>query len=60
MPHKWIQGAHLKAGAYSHGKPTTAKKINKDIHSSNATTRKRAVLARTFRRMAAAAHRKKH
>ncbi len=62
MPHakkKWIQAAHLKPGAYGHGKPVTAKKINKDIHSSNPTARKRAVLARTLRRIAAA-HEKKY
>lgn len=54
MSEKWIQGAHLKEGAYSHGHKTSAKKIARDIHSGNSTVKKRAVLARTFRRMAAA------
>ncbi len=54
MTKKWIQAAHLKAGAYGHGKKITSKRISKDVHSHNTTTRKRAVLARTFRKMAAA------
>jgi len=58
-PKKWIQGAHLKEGAYGHGKKISSKKISKDVHSHNPTLRKRAVLARTFRKMAAS-HRAGH
>lgn len=53
MAKKWIQAAHLKKGAFTAycGGKVTAACIARGKHSSNATTRKRAVLAETFRKM---------
>ena len=51
----WIAGAVKKPGAF--GK-ATAKKIAKGIKSKNPTTRRRAVLARTFKKLAAKRKRK--
>jgi hypothetical protein len=48
---KWIQKMKLKKGAF--GK-ATAKKIAKGVKSKSPVTRKRAVLARTFKKIAKA------
>lgn len=54
---KWIQAAHLKKGVF--GK-ATAKKIAKGKKSKSALTRKRAVLAETFKKMAKRRKKKVH
>lgn len=54
---KWIQDAHIKKGALREqlhvkkGEKIPEKKLEKAEHSKNATTRKRAVLAETFKKM---------
>jgi hypothetical protein len=58
----WIP-KNLKKGSYTahvkrDHKGSIAKAIRKDRHSKNATTRKRGVLAATFRKMAARRRRK--
>lgn len=55
---KWIQKMHLKKGALKEelhvpkGKKIPAATLNKAAHSSNPTLKKRAVLAKTFKKMA--------
>lgn len=55
---KFIQQMHLKKGALRRslhakpGQPIPARALSKALHSRNPTTRKRAVLARTFRKLA--------
>jgi len=54
---KWIQDAHIKKGALrkqlhvKKGEKIPEKKLEKAEHSKNPTTRKRAVLAETFKEM---------
>ena len=54
---KWIQKANIKKGALrkklgvKKGKKITMAQLNKASKSSNPTTRRRANLAKTFRRM---------
>lgn len=54
---KWIQGMHMKKGALRKsldvkaGEKIPASKLKKAEHSKNPTTRKRAVLAETLRKM---------
>jgi len=61
MVEKWIQGAIKHPGALrkalkvKKGDKIPAKKLSKAEHSKNPTTRKRAVLAETLRKM----HKKK-
>ncbi len=56
---KWIQGANLKKGSLSkklgvpEDKNIPMSKIKKAEKSKNPTTRKQAVLAETFKKMAA-------
>jgi hypothetical protein len=57
MAEKWIQGAIKKKGALHktlgvpEGKKIPEKKIKKAEHSKNPTTRKRAVLAETLKKL---------
>lgn len=55
MAKKWIQAAHLKKGAFSayahRNHLSMAAAITKGRHSRNATTKRRANLANTFRKM---------
>ena len=57
MAKKWIQGMHMKIGALHEslgvpeGKKIPEGKLKKAEHSKNATTRKRAVLAETLKKM---------
>lgn len=54
---KWIQGAIKKPGALREslhvkkGEKIPSSKLNKAEHSKNSTTRKRAVLAETLKKM---------
>jgi hypothetical protein len=54
---KWIQDAHLKKGALRNtlkvkdGEKIPLSKLKKAEHSTNPTTKKRAVLAESFRKM---------
>lgn len=54
---KFIQGMDLKKGALRKtlgakpGKPIPAAKLEKATHSKNPTTKKRAILAETLRKM---------
>lgn len=54
---KWIQKAHIKKGALheslhvKEGKKIPESKLKKAEHSKNPTTRKRAVLAETLKKL---------
>ncbi len=54
---KWIQGMHMKKGALhkelgvKKGEKIPEKKLEKAEHSKNPVTKKRAVLAETFKKM---------
>lgn len=57
MAKKWIQAMHMKKGALHEelgvpkGKKIPAKKLEKAAHSKNPTERKRAVLAKTLKKL---------
>lgn len=57
MAKKWIQSMHMKKGALHkslgvpEGQKIPASKLSKAAHSSNPTTRKRANLAKTLKKM---------
>lgn len=57
MAKKWIQAMHMKKGALHKdlgvpaGKKIPASKLKKAEHSKNPTTRKRANLAETLKKM---------
>lgn len=57
MAEKWIQGMHMKKGALHstlgvpQGQKIPAAKIEAAAHSSNPTTRRRAILAKTLKKM---------
>jgi hypothetical protein len=57
MAKKWIQSMHMKKGALHEslgvpkGKKIPASKLKKAEHSKNPTTKKRAVLAETLKKI---------
>lgn len=57
MAEKWIQKMHMKKGALhkslgvKEGEKIPSAKLKKAEHSKNPTTRKRAVLAETLKKM---------